>query len=89
MNGFERVDLAIERLSTDPSGACRLEAAGAHAGQPFSLLVVVRPAIPAGPPQLVALGEANLLLLAGLLDPTNRDSDSRPLGYCQNWWRVV
>ena len=86
MNGFERVDLAIERLSTDPSGTCRLEAAGAHEGQPFSLLVVVRPATPTGPLQLVA---ADVSLLAGLLGLTNRDSDSRPLGYCQNWWRVV
>lgn len=89
VNGFERVDLAIERLSTDPSGACRLEAVGAHEGQPFSLLVVVRPATPTGPLQLVATGEADRSLLAGLLGLTSRDFDSRPLGYSQNWWRVV
>jgi len=89
VNRFERGDLAIERLSTDPSGTCRLEAAGASEGPPFSLLVVVRPAPPTGPLQLVATGEADPLLLAGLLGLTSRDFDSRPLGYFQNWWRVV
>ncbi len=89
VNGFERVHLASERPSGDLSGARRLEAVGADEGQLFSLLLVVRPATPTSPLQLVATGEVDRSLLAGLLGLTSRDFDSRPLAYSKSWWRLV
>ena len=80
VHGFDSVHLAIERLSTDATGACWQEPVGTHEGRRFSRLVAVDPAMPTGAMQLVATGEAGRWLLTGLLGLASPGANPRQVG---------
>jgi len=85
VNGFDSVHLAIERLSTDATGACWRRTVGTHEGRRFSLLVAVHPATPAGTLQLVATGKAGHSPLTGLLGLTSCGPNPRQAGFSQSF----